>query len=92
MNTAQDTNKKINKAVRLLKEASHSEVSNVQDKLTNTYMNTKMKVTETASELSDKVKKNAELVDNKVKKNPWTFIGAAALVGSSVGFFAGRRK
>ncbi|MDA9189530.1 hypothetical protein N9O57_00970 [bacterium] len=92
MKTSTNTSKKINKAVELLKDASSTEVAKVQDDVINGLAQAKTKFVDTAQGLNETIRANAAVVDKKVHKNPWVFVGSAALVGSIVGFFAGKRK
>lgn len=84
--------KKIDKAVRLLKEASYDEADDVKNSFHDRYEEVKESFFTKASGIGEKVKKNALSVDREVKKKPWRYIGAAALAGSFLGFLCSKKR
>lgn len=87
-----NTRKKVSKAIELLREASHEEKVDLQDKVKNTYSQAKSDVTDAAKKINKDIKLRAHAVDEQVKNNPWKFIGLTAAVSILTGFFFGKRK
>ena len=86
------SNKKIDEAIQLLREAAIEKKNEIRTLFTGRIEDAKEFAQGTAEEQKIKVLKAAQKVDRKVKKNPWPAIGAAAFGALLTGLILGSKN
>ena len=89
-------NSKISEAVAILESIDREDIENleesVQAKILNQYNVIKNTIAESSLTAKKNIKAQAKQVDESAHSNPWTFIGAATLLGAATGFVLGSRR
>lgn len=87
-----ETTEKINRAVKLLKEASSESLDDTQASVMEKFNYAKEKAASKATEMKKQAIGQAKAINDKAKETPWKFIGGAAVIAGTLGYIFGKKK